>query len=73
VLDPSKLTSGRSYGAILIPTGYPHGWCGTERANSGPMTVGPCPRRMAGSYFSIPYCDHYRPSGVANAAGQAIG
>jgi hypothetical protein len=37
--DPSKLTSGRSYGAISIPTDYPPGWCGAARASSGPMTV----------------------------------
>jgi len=32
-----------------------------------------CPRRMAGTYFSVPYCDHHRPVGASSAAGQAIG
>ena len=33
----------------------------------------PCPRRMAGSHFGVPYCDHHRPVGASNSAGQAIG
>ncbi len=33
----------------------------------------PCPRRMAGAHFSVAYCDHHRPDGASNSAGQAIG
>lgn len=33
----------------------------------------PCPRRWAGSYFDVRYCDKHWPSGVSTVAVTAVG
>jgi hypothetical protein len=59
--------------ADLDPARLP-AWVVWQRTCQFKATDGrPCPRRMAGSHFNVPYCDHHRPEGASNSAGQAIG